>query len=194
MLAEIKNGIRDADETLSRIFGVESILGGGRVEVSAEIRTAPEMLHYRLSWLFYLMPDSAVVPQRAPLFSRFHGADARVPEILSGILLDFKDSIAGIFPEPLAATEDLGYLVFIDQVNAIAAAGRLCKEVETRFHEAYENPIYVYGEFELSECFGTFTAPTAVVRRGVLLNTGYDGIGAASDSETIEVDDEIPAS
>lgn len=170
MLKEFKNGFEDAGKIFERLTQPEE--------------TAPKVkseLHYRLSWVLYLTSDFGVVPERTAFFSKFHSSEQRIPELFASVLTPYQSNIEGVFPEPTSPNEDLGYLVFTDQVTAIAVVGRLSTEIEAQFGKGIEHTGYMYGELELTECRGAYTAPAMAVKREVLLNPGFDGVRQAED-------------
>lgn len=138
-------------------------------------------LHYRLSWVIYLALDSETTPVRAPLFSKFHSLEQRVPELLAPVLTDAGKCIDGVFPEQLSPNEDLGYVVFHDRNDAVATAGRLASSIERQFESGSDKSGYMYAELELSACEGELTALAMNVKTAVLLNPGFDCVKKVDD-------------
>ena len=156
--------------------------------------SAERSTHYRLNWLLYLIPEQIAPPARTNVYSAHHGETRRLPEMLRVPLAPFLSEIAGVFPEPVHATEDLGYLVFADRATARAAAAA---EVYLRaaFASAPSELGYLYAEIELAECGGSPDLPLSLVIKNSLLSNGFDG-GAASrakDRTVIEIDSEFVA-
>lgn len=138
-------------------------------------------LHYRLAWVIYLALDSETTPVRAPLFSKFHSVEQRVPELLAPVLTDAGKSIDGVFPEQLSPNEDLGYVVFHDRIDAVSTAGRLASSIERQFECGSDKSGYMYAELELSVCEGELTALAMTVKKAVLLNPAFDCVKKVDD-------------
>lgn len=168
MIKEFINGFEAAGKVFERFNQAEEMMPVTEPELKNE-------KHYRLSWLLYLTTDFGVVPERVSFFSKFHSSEQRIPEIFASVLAPYQLSIEGVFAEPTSPSEDLGYLVFTDQVTAISVAGRLSTAIETQFAKGIEQTGYMYGELELTECCGLYTTPAMSVKREVLLNPGFDG-------------------
>lgn len=181
MIKEFINGFSDAGKVFERLDQIEETAPAPAPKVNSEI-------HYRLSWVLYLTTDFGVVPARASVFSKFHSSEQRIPELFTSVLAPYQPSIEGVFAEPTSPSEDLGYLVFTDQVTAIAVAGRLSTEIEAQFGKGIEQTGYMYGELELAECGGSYTAPAMSVKKEVLLNPGFDGARQAEEIITVSED------
>lgn len=182
MLKEFIEGYNEAGKT------VERLVGDPQPEKSF-VSVTEEIITYRLSWLFYFAPEShEVAPARVPYFSKFHAQAHRIPLSISEILASFGDSIVGVFPEPVSPSEDLGYVVFNEEVDAISVAGRLSKSIENSFSSGPEATGYLYAEIELSACAGTLTAPAMTAKKEILLNVGFDCV--RRDRDVIEATSE----
>lgn len=181
MIKEFIDGFQAAGKVFDKLKQTEKPEPVSSPEVKNEV-------HYRLSWVLYLTTDFGVVPERASFFSKFHSSDQRIPVLFTSVLKPFEPSIEGVFAEPTSPNEDLGYLVFADQITAIAVAGRLSTELEIQFAKGIEQTGYTYGELELTECCGTYTAPSMSVKREVLLNPGFDGARQAEEVITVPGD------
>lgn len=188
MLKEFVQGYKEAD----RVFdgsAVKPETPSGRAKAgSPPVAAAPEK-HYRLFWLMYLAPDSPIVPASADLYSKYHSATVRIPSVLVSALMSdqaARSTVAGVFPEPLAPSEDLGYLVFHEEAAATAAVAKIARAVESSFAGGSELSGYLYAELELSECLGAADAPAMTVKTKVLLNPAFDCVPTKTD-EIIEI-------
>lgn len=169
MLKELSKGFEDGADIIDRLLGMVK-------ETDEPPAVTDEVVSYRICWLFYISPDFVVAPERRPVFSKFHSSAQRVPEILVETLEVFSAGLEGLFPEPISASEDLGYAVFSDRYAALAALDQLKLRLDGIFADAGSEFAYQYAEFELSECAGALTLPATVAKREILANFGIDAV------------------
>lgn len=170
---------------------VEELLGSKKTtKENSETEDPFAKEHFRLAWVFYIEPDCVNPPTRDFYRSDFHKGDQRIPRILTGILTSgtFKkqSELKGLFPEPINAQEDLGYVVFSSE----NAGRRFAAELSDRLSELFDAsaPQLIYAEFELLKCYGLIDAPSFIVQKEVLLNSAFDSAGISTDNDGGESD------